>query len=93
MANTFTSLHYHFVFSTKNRERWLSPEIEQRIWEYLGGIARQNQMKALQIGGMDDHVHLVVGMPPTLAVSRGATDAQRGLFEMDPRDDSCPGRF
>jgi REP element-mobilizing transposase RayT len=70
MANTFTSLHYHFVFSTKNRERWISPEIEQRIWKYLGGIARQNQMKALQIGGVDDHVHLVVGMPPTLTVSR-----------------------
>lgn len=70
MANTFTSLHYHFVFSTKNRERWLSPEIEQRVWEYMGGIARQNDMKALQIGGLDDHVHLVVGLPPTLTVSR-----------------------
>jgi len=70
MANTFTSLHFHFVFSTKNRERWLSPEIEQRVWEYLGGIARQNQMKALQVGGVEDHVHLVVGLPPTLTVSR-----------------------
>src|SRR5262245_18096647 len=70
MANTFTSLHFHFVFSTKNRERWLSLEIEQRVWEYLGGIARQNQMKALQVVGVDDHVHLVVGLPPTLTVSR-----------------------
>ncbi len=41
MANTYTSLHYHFIFSTKNREPWITLEVEQRIWEYLGGIARQ----------------------------------------------------
>src|SRR5262249_10248833 len=46
MANTYTSLHFHIIFSTKNRERWITTEIEQRIWEYLGGIARKNQMKA-----------------------------------------------
>ena len=44
--------------------------LEQRVWEYLGGIARQNAMKALQIGGVEDHVHLVVGIPATLAVSK-----------------------
>jgi putative transposase len=70
MANTYTSLHYHLIFSTKNRERWISQDIEQRIWEYLGGIARQNDMKALQVGGIEDHVHLVVGISPTLAVSK-----------------------
>ena len=70
MANTYTSLHYHIIFSTKNRERWIEPAIEQRIWEYLGGIARQNDMKALQVGGIEDHVHLAVGIPATLAVSK-----------------------
>src|SRR5215467_5814313 len=69
MANTYTSLHYHVIFSTKNRERWISQVIEQRVWEYLGGIARENDMKALQIGGVEDHVHLVIGIPATLAVS------------------------
>ncbi len=49
MANTYTSLHYHFIFSTKNREPWISPEVEQCIWEYLGGIARQNDMKARKL--------------------------------------------
>ncbi|MBI2190460.1 MAG: IS200/IS605 family transposase [Planctomycetes bacterium] len=70
MANTYTSLHYHVVFSTKNRHPWIQADIEQRIWEYLGGIARQNDMKALQIGGVEDHVHVVLGAPPTLAVSK-----------------------
>ena len=70
MANTYTSLHYHVIFSTKNRERWITQGIEQRVWEYLGGIARQNEMKALQIGGIEDHVHVVIGIPATLAVSK-----------------------
>ena len=70
MANTYTSLHYHIVFSTKNRERWIKPDVEQRIWAYLGGIAKQNKMKPLQIGGIEDHVHLLLGAPAVLAPAK-----------------------
>jgi REP element-mobilizing transposase RayT len=70
MANTYTSLHYHVVFSTKNRERWIRPEIEQRIWAYLAGITQQNKMQPLQIGGIDDHVHVLLGAPPVLAPAK-----------------------
>ena len=75
MGNTFTSLHYHIVFGTRNREPWISHEIEERVWKFLGSIARKNGMKALQIGGMPDHVHVVAALPPTIAVS----DAVRHL--------------
>ena len=64
MANTYTCLHYHLVFSTKNRIAWITAEFEQRIWEYLGGIARDNAMRALRIGGVEDHVHIVLGARP-----------------------------
>jgi putative transposase len=60
MANTYTSLYYHFIFSSKNRVPWLNSEIEQRIWQYLGGIARSHKMTALQIGGTPDHIHALV---------------------------------
>jgi len=70
MANTFTSLHYHVIFSTKNREPWIRPHIESRVWSYLGGIARDNDMKALLIGGIENHVHLLLGLPPTMTVSK-----------------------
>ncbi len=69
MANTFTSLHYHVIFSTKHREPWITQEHEQRLRAYLGGIARQNQLKPLLIGGMEDHIHMLLGMPPTITVS------------------------
>ena len=70
MANTYTSLHYHIVFSTKNRRSWITPDVEQRIWAYLGGITKENRMKPLQIGGIEDHVHVLLGAPPVLAPAK-----------------------
>src|SRR6266700_438376 len=70
MANTYTSLHYHILFSTKDGEPWLTMDIEERVWSYLAGIARQYGMTALRIGGLEDHLHLVLGLPPMLSVSR-----------------------
>jgi len=67
MANTYTCLHYHVIFSTKNRERWLVPDIEQRVWQFIGGIARAHRMTALQVGGVEDHIHALVTAPPTIA--------------------------
>ena len=70
MANTYTSLYYHIVFSTKNRVPHIRPEIEQRVWEYIGGVARHHKLTALQIGGIDDHIHALTLSPPTLTPSQ-----------------------
>ena len=78
MANTFTCLHYHIVFSTKHREPWLQPDAQERIWAYLGGIARQNDLTALLIGGFDDHVHILLGLPPVIAVSEAIKQIKGG---------------
>jgi REP element-mobilizing transposase RayT len=67
MANTYTSLFYHIVFSTKNRVPFIKPEIEERVWTFVGGIARHHKMTALQIGGIEDHLHALVLAPPTFA--------------------------
>ena len=72
MANTFASLHYHLIFSTKHREPWLRPDTQDRVWAFLGGIARENGMKALQIGGMPDHAHVVLGAPTSMSISKAA---------------------
>ena len=72
MANTYTALHYHVVFSTKGRAFWITPDIEQRIWSFLGGIARDNGMTPLAIGGIEDHIHLLLGAPPTIAPAKMA---------------------
>jgi REP element-mobilizing transposase RayT len=70
MANTYTSLNYHVVFSIKERHPSLSDNVRERLFGYLGGIARENDMKALGIGGAADHVHLLPSIPASLTVSK-----------------------
>jgi putative transposase len=70
MAHTYTSLHHHVVFSTKGREPWLSSLVRQRLWPYLGGIARENKMTALGIGGVADHVHMLLTIPSSTALAK-----------------------
>jgi putative transposase len=67
MANTYAALFYHIVFSTKSRVEFIRPDIEERIWSYLGGVARHHKMTPIQIGGIEDHLHALVMAPPTLA--------------------------
>ena len=60
----------HCVFFTKERRPLLTPIIRERLWPYLGGIARENKMKALSIGGVDDHVHALLSIPSTLSIAK-----------------------
>ncbi|HLE61807.1 MAG TPA: hypothetical protein VI750_01645 [Pyrinomonadaceae bacterium] len=47
MANTYTSLHYHILFSTKNRYPWIVSDIEERIWRFIGKATRASSEKDL----------------------------------------------
>lgn len=68
--HSFVSSLHHCVFAAKGRDESLSPEIRERLWPYLGGIARKNGMKALAIGGVSDHVHILVSLPATMSVAK-----------------------
>jgi putative transposase len=68
--HSFISVHVHCVWSTKNRDPSLHSKLRERLWPYLGGIARENKMKALAIGGAADHVHIVLSLPATVSVAK-----------------------
>jgi putative transposase len=71
MPKTYTSVYVHYVFSTKNRMPVLSKEIRERLWAYMGGIARENGMVAKAVGGFEDHAHLLVSLPTTITMAKG----------------------
>ena len=64
------SSYIHCVFSTKDRRPLMSPELRQRLWPFLGGIARQNKMRAMEIGGVEDHVHILLSTPATMPIAK-----------------------
>ena len=70
MANSYISLNIHYVFSVKQRLPLIVPEIQSRLWAYIGGIARKNKMKALAVGGTEDHIHILLSLPSTISISK-----------------------
>ena len=69
MSRTFSQLFSHLVFSTKQRTRSIVPELKPELHAYLGGLTRELKGKALAINGMEDHVHLLVSLPPVVSVA------------------------
>ena len=58
------------MFSTKERHRLITPALREQLWPYLDGIARQNEMKALAVGGIEDHVHIVLSIPSRMEIAK-----------------------
>ena len=69
MANTYTSLHYHVIFNTKNRQPFLAETVRDRVFAYLGGIVRELGATALIINGTSNHVHMLIRTRPTHSVA------------------------
>ena len=70
MSQSYTSSYYHCVFSTKERRQFITKELQIRLFPYLGGIAKEHKLKMLAVGGMPDHVHLLLSLPKTIAISK-----------------------
>ena len=69
MADTYTSLLYHIVFSTKNRAPIITKDIKSPLYEYIGGVVRSERGSLLEIGGVEDHVHLLARFKPISAIA------------------------
>lgn len=69
MPQSLSFVLVHLVFSTKNRDPFIRPEDEPRLYSYLGGIARDCRSPAYTVGGTEDHVHLLCNLSRTLTVA------------------------
>jgi putative transposase len=70
VSHSYVSALYHCVFSTKERRNTITKELQERLWPYMGGIARESNMRSLAIGGVEDHVHLLLSIPSTLSIAK-----------------------
>ena len=60
MAHSHKAHFFHLIWSTKNRTKWIDLEMQSKLYPYIGGIVRNSKGSLLEIGGMPDHVHLLV---------------------------------
>ena len=69
MANTYTQIHIHGIFAVQNRISLITESWREELYKYITGIVQNRGHKMLQIGGMPDHIHILVGMRPTESLS------------------------
>jgi len=89
MSHTYTKLLYHILFSTKDRARLISRTMQPRLWAYMGGTVRTAEAEALSIGGIEDHTHMLLKVPPRLALADVIRDIKANLRKWG----LAPGRF
>jgi len=69
MANTYTQIYIQVVFAVQGRQSLIQPDHKEEIYKYITGIVTNQGQKMLQVNGMADHIHLLIGMKPNIALS------------------------
>jgi putative transposase len=69
MPGTYSQILLHAVFSTKHRRPWITPDIADRLYDYMGGIIRAERGVLYARGGIADHVHLYFRWIPDASIS------------------------
>lgn len=78
MAQSLANILIHIIFSTKKRQPMILQEIMQELYSYMAGIARTYESQVHEIGGVEDHVHILVSLPRTLPLSKLVEDIKKG---------------
>ena len=81
MPSTHLSLHYHIIFSTKERRRMIADTWRNELHAYIGGIIKNMNAIPEAIGGPGDHAHVLVGLKATQTLAEVVRQMKRGSSE------------
>jgi len=93
MANTYTQIHIHIVFAVKHRHGLILGNWKHELYKYITGIVQNYKHKLLAINGMPDHVHLLIGLNPTHAISELIQHVKGDSSKWINERRFCVGRF
>jgi putative transposase len=93
MANTYTQIYIHVVFAVEGRQNLIQPEHNDELQKYMTGIVSVRKQKLIAINNMPDHLHLLVGLRPDLALSDLARDVKAGSSKFINEKRWIAGRF
>ena len=93
MANTYTKIYIQVVFAVQGRQCLIEPDHKEEIYKYITGIVTNQGQKMLQINGVADHVHLLIGMKPNIALSDIVRDVKAGSSKFINEKRWIKGKF
>jgi putative transposase len=69
MANTFSQIYIQTVFAVSSRQSLIKPAFREELCKYITGIVRNQGQKLISINGMPDHLHILIGLKPSIALA------------------------
>ncbi len=93
MANTYTQIYIHIVFAVQGRQNLISKDHKEELYKYITGIIRNKQQKLIAINGMPDHLHIFIGMKPSIALSDLVRDIKNNSSLFINKKRWCKGKF
>jgi putative transposase len=93
MANTYTQIYIQIVFAVQGRQNLIRPEHKVELHKYITGIVTRHGQKLLAIHAMPDHVHILVGLKPNVALSDLVREIKTGSTNHINRNHWVVGRF
>ncbi len=93
MANTYAQIYLQVVFAVQGRQRLIQPAFKEEVYQYITGVVTNQGQKMLQINGVADHTHLLIGLKPSIALSDLVRDIKAGSSKFINEQDWICGKF
>jgi putative transposase len=93
MANTYTQIYVHVVFAVEGRQNLIHPKYNDELQKYITGIVSRQNQKLIAINNMPDHVHMLLGLQPDVALSDLARDVKANSSKFINEKHWVNGRF
>ena len=93
MPNTYTQIYIHIVFAVKGRQPLIPKEHKAELHRYITGIVRNKKQKIIQINSMPDHIHILLGMAPEIALTDLVRDIKANSSKFINKKQWVVGRF
>jgi putative transposase len=93
MPNTYTQIYIQIVFAVKGRQNLIAKQNRDELHKYITGIVQNREQKLLSIFAMPDHIHLLVGLKPTIAISDLVRDIKAGSSKFINDNNWINGKF
>jgi REP element-mobilizing transposase RayT len=93
MASTFSQIYIQYVFSVRNRENSLQKSWRDEVFKYMAGIIKNKGQKSIIINGIEDHVHILVGLKPAMNIADLIRDIKNNSSNFINEKNFVIGRF
>jgi putative transposase len=93
MAGKYVQCYIHLVFAVNYREALLTDDIRPRVFEYISGIIRGMKHKSLNVNGVEDHIHILIGLNTTVTISDTVHEIKRSSSLFINENKLCKKKF